>query len=122
MLILLIISCFYNCNNDNKHEITETGVKVTFTLGSGDFTCGEYCGTTINVENKSELFKAKYDLPETITSKTNWWNKEYIATIKYLDEVCDCKNGDIEPPIGVDNWESPTGTLAIIEILSIEEK
>jgi hypothetical protein len=112
-LLLLIFSC--------KKEQIEKEVTIRFNNGSGDFVCGEWCGTTIEIVNGKNYLKSKFELPDEVVSKWEWWNREYIATIKFLKETCNCKNGDIEPfPPGSNNF--PMEELKMIEIIKIREK
>lgn len=83
--------------------------------------CGEWCGVTLNIKDGEGGLKSKYELPDSIANKWEWWNREYIATIKFLDEKCHCKNGDAEPyPPGSDNFLEDD--LKLVEILKIREK
>lgn len=122
----VIVFLFSSCEKESKEpkekkERIEENVTIRFNNGSGSFTCGEFCGTTIEIINGDNYLKSKNELPDSITSKWEYWNREYIVSIKFLEETCHCKNGDVEPyPPGSDNF--PTADLKVVEIIKIKEK
>lgn len=117
LLSLIFLVLVFSC----KKERIENEVIIRFNNGSGDFICGEWCGTTIEIVNGSNFLKSKYNLPEEIVDKREWWNKEYIATIKFLNENCNCMNGLLEPhPPGSNNF--PQEELKMVEIVKIRPK
>jgi hypothetical protein len=123
-LLLLILSLTilvnYSCNKD-EDDLIETDVEIRFLSGSGDgVVCGEFCGTRIKLPDNIS-YKAKNELPDSIKNKSEYWNRTYIATIKYLDKNCTCKDGNVDPiPNG--EFQFPTRNYPIIEIISIREK
>ncbi|MBP8992224.1 MAG: hypothetical protein QM212_04255 [Bacteroidota bacterium] len=117
LLSVIFLLLFFSC----QKERLEKEVTIRFSNGSGDFICGEWCGTTIEIVNGESSLKSKYELPDSILNKKEWWNREYVATIKFLDETCNCKNGNIEPyPPGSNNF--PMEELKVIKIIKIREK
>lgn len=123
ILTLFIATTFcYSCNKDEEVAIIEENIELSFNLGSGGgITCDtEYCGITIDLPVIGH-YKSLYELPDSITNKFEFWNRTYIGTVKYLEDTCTCKDGDVDPMPGADP-EFPTNTYPIIEILSIREK
>ncbi|OJV31401.1 MAG: hypothetical protein BGO32_01550 [Bacteroidetes bacterium 37-13] len=118
-LIVTILLC--SCKKEKKEQI-EKNVTIHLNLRSGDYTCAEECGSTISIVNSEwNNLKSKYALPDSITSKWEYWNREYIANIKFYNDTCHCKNTFYEPtPPGSTNY--PTEHLQMIEILKIREK
>jgi hypothetical protein len=120
ILLSATVFLFYSCNQESQ-ELIEKDVTIRFNNGPGSITCGEFCGTTIKIVNGENYLKSKYELPDSITSKWEYWNREYIATIKFLNDTCYCKNGAAEPyPPGSTNFIEEK--LKMVEILKISEK
>lgn len=123
--LILILSAtvflFQSCKKKRKEQI-EKDVTIFFLLGSGAFSCGEWCGVTVNIKDGEGGLKSKFELPDSILNKWEWWNREYVATIKFLDDTCHCKNGDIDLNPNVPDATYPEYDLRMIEILKIREK
>ncbi len=119
-LILAIILLLSSCGDREPIENIIKDVEINFKAQPGEFTCGEYCGTLVDIEGEFQDFKSKYNISDTITDKRDWKNKNYIATIKFLDETCTCKDGMVDP--NPDNPVIPILNYTMIEIMEIREK
>lgn len=125
--LILILSAtvflFCSCKKVPKERI-EKDVTIGFLLrsGGGVSCAGEWCGSIIDIKNGESNFKSKFELPDSILNKWEWWNREYVATIKFLDDTCHCKNGDIDLNPNVPDATYPEYDLRMIEILKIREK
>lgn len=127
IILILTATVFLFCSCEKgpvepKKERIEKDVVIRFNNGSGSFTCGEYCGTTIEIINVEKGLKPKFELPDSILNKWEWWNREYVASIKFLDETCHCKNGDIDFNPNNPDTTYPVYDLRMIEIIEIREK
>lgn len=114
----MLLASFYSCKKDKKAE--EVTIRLN-TYGKS-FVCGgdgEYCGNRIYIVGRDGFFKATREIPDSIITKTEFWKKDYLASVKFLKERCSCSDGRIDPLPGKKQPEEELGT---IEILKIREK
>ncbi len=126
IIIISILILIFSCNSDDNSIVNPQDqsyllqdTTIVFIVNSigGDYICNDtlnFCGAYIQVDSRTK-FKISDPLPDSITNKTEFWNRDYIATLKVINgNNCLCY------------YTYPTrydpDTMQIAEILAIREK
>lgn len=94
-LILIGISC--------RKKVKD--VEIQFILNGTASYCGQqdnFCPNELEVFSTGAKYVYDSPLDTAITNQYDWWNKRYIATLKILNNECECIYGHLEPLPGVE--------------------
>jgi len=110
--ILMLSSC-------NK-PVIESDLEIEFINREGEFTCGEACGTIIDIEGKG-YYKSELPLPPGVYNTRDYFNYSYIADVEFLSDSCTCRiAGDLKP--GYSFSDIKPGKYRLIRMSNIRRK